>query len=141
MLFNVAALASFLAVASARIVGIALPETVAAGASVPITVEVQNYIQPVYDVAIVFGFESGDGSPDSLGPQVLGSYYIGPDQSNILTNFSHTVTIPSVSAGKALISASLTSLYGVLNEPVLTSFNVSVTVGQYTSTTLKSSSS
>ncbi|UKZ53638.1 hypothetical protein TrVGV298_007434 [Trichoderma virens] len=121
MLFNVAAIASLLAVANARIVGIAVPET------------------SVYDVAIVFGYAAGNGFPQSLG-NVLASYYLGPTQSNVSGNLTRSITIPaSAQKGeKALISASLMSLYGAVYGPTLTNFNVSVTVGDATSSTLKS---
>lgn len=81
MLFNVAAIASLLAVANARIVGIAVPETIAPGSTVQATVLTENYIQSVYDVAIVFGYANGDGFPESLGT-VLSSSYLGPGMSS-----------------------------------------------------------
>ncbi|EHK17648.1 uncharacterized protein TRIVIDRAFT_205388 [Trichoderma virens Gv29-8] len=139
MLFNVAAIASLLAVANARIVGIAVPETVAPGATIEATILTENYIQSVYDVAIVFGYAAGNGFPQSLG-NVLASYYLGPTQSNVSGNLTRSITIPaSAQKGeKALISASLMSLYGAVYGPTLTNFNVSVTVGDATSSTLKS---
>ncbi|KAL7945797.1 hypothetical protein V8C42DRAFT_344556 [Trichoderma barbatum] len=140
MLFNVAAIASLLAVANARIVGIAVPETVAPGATIPVTIRTENYIQAVYDVAIAFGYAAGDGFPESLG-SVLGSFYLGPSESNTLHNLSRTITIPATAQkGEALISASLMSLWGAVAGPGLTNFNVSVTVGDETSSVLKSSS-
>lgn len=81
MLFNVAAIASLLAVANARIVGIAVPETIAPGSTIKATVLTENYIQSVYDVAIVFGYANGDGFPESLGT-VLSSSYLGPGMSS-----------------------------------------------------------
>ncbi|KAL6800411.1 hypothetical protein J3E68DRAFT_272040 [Trichoderma sp. SZMC 28012] len=139
MLFNVAAIASLLAVANARIVGIAVPETIAPGATVKATVLTENYIQSVYDVAIVFGYANGDGFPESLGT-VLSSSYLGPDESNVTYNITRSITIPaSAPKGDALISASLYSLYGAVYGPTITNFNVSVTIGDSTSPTLKSS--
>ncbi|UKZ79431.1 hypothetical protein TrVFT333_007185 [Trichoderma virens FT-333] len=137
MLFNVAAIASLLAVANARIVGIAVPETVAPGATIEATILTENYIQSVYDVAIVFGYAAGNGflslSAVSLPPTTS-------DPSNVSGNLTRSITIPaSAQKGeKALISASLMSLYGAVYGPTLTNFNVSVTVGDATSSTLKS---
>ncbi|KAL6695070.1 hypothetical protein J3F84DRAFT_38231 [Trichoderma pleuroticola] len=139
MLFNVAAIASLLAVANARIVGFAVPETIAPGSTVAATVLTENYIQAVYDVAIVFGYAHGDGWPNSLG-SVLSSSYLGPDESNVTHNITRSITIPAgTPKGDALISASLYSLYGAVYGPTITNFNVSVTIGDETSPVLKSS--
>ncbi|KAK4085539.1 uncharacterized protein Triagg1_529 [Trichoderma aggressivum f. europaeum] len=139
MLFNVAAIASLLAVANARIVGISVPETIAPGSTVSATVLTENYIQSVYDVAIVFGYANGAGWPESLG-SVISSSYLGPDESNVTYNITRHITIPaSAPKGDALISASLYSLYGATYGPTITNFNVSVTIGEYTSPTFKSS--
>lgn len=86
MQLSLAALAPLLATASARIVGIAVPETVAPGSTVVAKIVTQNYIQAVYDVAVAFGFAPGEGFPESLG-QVIGSSYIGPSASSITPPF------------------------------------------------------
>ncbi|EGR48812.1 hypothetical protein MKX07_000006 [Trichoderma sp. CBMAI-0711] len=139
MLFKAAAFSSLLAVASARIAGIAVPETVAPGSTIKGLILTENYIQTVYDVAVAWGFAHGEGYPQSLG-QVLDSSYLGPNLSNTVNNITQYLTIPaSAEKGEALISASVFSLYGAVYGPTLTNFNVSITVGDSTSSTYKSS--
>ncbi|PTB66525.1 hypothetical protein BBK36DRAFT_1119116 [Trichoderma citrinoviride] len=139
MLFNAAAFASLLAVASARIVGISVPETVAPGSTVKGIIVTENYIQSVYDVAVAWGFAHGEGFPGSLG-SVIDSSYLGPNLSNQVGNITQYITIPASAAkGDAVISASVMSLYGAAYSPTLTNFNVSVTVGDFTSPTYKAS--
>ncbi|KAL7789774.1 hypothetical protein V8C37DRAFT_385705 [Trichoderma ceciliae] len=140
MRFSLAAFSPFLAVANAIITGIAVPETIAPGESFTITLRTQNYIQAVYDVAFVVGYADGDGHSGSLGT-VLGSYYLGPNESNILTNITRSVPFPAGNPmGDGLITVSIMSLFGVASGPSLTNFNVTVTVGDMTSKIYKSSS-
>ncbi len=73
----VAALASVFSVAQARINGISVPATIKPGDGFNVVIESSDYIQSVYDVAIVFGAASGEGYPGNLGT-VLASYYLGP---------------------------------------------------------------
>ncbi|RFU79564.1 secreted nis1 [Trichoderma arundinaceum] len=139
MRFSIAAAAPLLSAANALISGIAVPETVAPGDTIQATITTQNYIQAVYDVAIVFGFAPGDGFPGSLG-SVLGSFYLGPHESNIVTNITKTITIPDgIAKGDGIITASVMSLWGAAAGPALNTFNVTITVGDVTSKTYKSS--
>lgn len=63
------------------------------------------------------------------------------DQSNILTNITEEVTVPSdAPLGDTVIRASLMSLYGAGKEPTFSNYNVSVTFGDHTSTNYVSSS-
>ncbi|KAM0513376.1 hypothetical protein ACHAPE_007839 [Trichoderma viride] len=140
MQFSIAAIIPFLASANAIIRGIAVPETIKPGAPFQLTIETANYIQAVSDVAIVVGYQPGDGYPDCLGT-VLGEFYLGPKNSNILTNITETITIPAnIAQGDGIISATVYSLYGVSQMPTLVNHNVTITVGSETSKTLKSSS-
>ncbi|KAK1979885.1 hypothetical protein LZ30DRAFT_595924 [Colletotrichum cereale] len=76
---SLAAAASLLALANARIVGIAVPETVRAGDDVDVVVETENYIQKVADIAIAFGMATNASAfPTTLGQNDLGSFYLGP---------------------------------------------------------------
>lgn len=77
MQFSIAAIIPFLASANAIISGIAVPETIKPGSSFQVTIETADYIQAVSDIAIAFGYQTGDGYPDCLGT-VLGSFYLGP---------------------------------------------------------------
>ena len=134
-----AAGASLLTLSSARIVGVAVPETIKPGDTFNAIIEVEDYIQSVYDVAIAFGIAPGSGYPGSLGTPIT-SGYLGPDQSNTLQNISYAMTMPaSTAAGQAKFAAALLSLYGVASDPTITSFNVSVTIGDSTSSNLVSS--
>ena len=73
----VAAVATgFLAVAQARIYGIAVPATIRPGEGFNAVIHSSNYIQSVFDVAITFGFAAGEGYPDSLGV-VTDSFCLG----------------------------------------------------------------
>ncbi|PNP37714.1 hypothetical protein TGAMA5MH_10387 [Trichoderma gamsii] len=140
MQFSIAAIIPFLASANAIISGIAVPETIKPGEPFQLTIETQNYIQAVSDISIAVGYQKGDGYPDCLGT-VLGSFYLGPSKSNILTNITETLTIPAnIAQGDGIISATVYSLYGVSQMPTLVNHNVTITVGSETSKTLKSSS-
>lgn len=78
------ALLSLIPLSQARIYGISAPSTVAPGVPFTISVLTQNYIQTVYDVAIVFGISPGAGYPGTMGT-VLASEYLGPDKSNVVS--------------------------------------------------------
>lgn len=77
MQFSTLALSTLVSLASARIVGFAVPQTIRPGDGFNAIIEVENYIQSVYDVSIAFGVAKGAGYPKTLGT-VLGSYYLGP---------------------------------------------------------------
>jgi hypothetical protein len=65
------------ATASARIIGIAVPQTIKPGDGFNARILTENYIQSVADVAIAFGTAPGAGNDGSLGLNI-GSYYLGP---------------------------------------------------------------
>ncbi|KAF2186285.1 hypothetical protein K469DRAFT_540081, partial [Zopfia rhizophila CBS 207.26] len=133
-----AASATF-ALTSARIAGLAAPATLAPNSPYTLTVITENYIQRVYDVSVAWGYVAAPGFPQSLGRDV-GSSYLGPDKSNILTNISIETTAPAGlreaanAEGKVLLSAAVYSLYGALAQPTVANFNVTVQVGDQTST-------
>jgi hypothetical protein len=72
---------SLFSTASAKIYGITAPHTVAPGKPFNIILNVEGYIQPVYDVAVAVGINPELNYPTSLG-LVLGSQYLGPTKSN-----------------------------------------------------------
>lgn len=78
---------------SARIAGIAVPDTIQLGGGFNAIIETEDYIQSVYDVAIVFGVSPGAGYPGSLG-NVFDSFYLGPEESNVLYNITKWTTLP-----------------------------------------------
>ncbi|KAH7363803.1 hypothetical protein BKA65DRAFT_472173 [Rhexocercosporidium sp. MPI-PUGE-AT-0058] len=124
---------TLLSTASARIIGFEAPRTIAAGKPFTVSLLTENYIQSVYDVAAAFGIATGD-FPYNLGI-LVGSDYIGPDLSNSLQKLNFTVsTNANTVHGVATLSASVFSLYGAAYSPLLVPFNVSVTVGDTTST-------
>jgi hypothetical protein len=120
--------------AQARIDGFYAPQTVAPNSDVKLLIRGDDYIQSIQDVAIAFGLQHGtDPTPDSLGT-LLGSKYLGPDESNVVGNITATVHIPSgTQRGKTTLTASLFSLLGALYEPALSDFQVTVNVGKFTS--------
>ena len=62
------------------------------------------------------------------------------EQSNVLYNITKWVTLPaSVGKGPSLITASLFSLFGAASAPTLSNYNVSITVGDFTSSNYVSS--
>ncbi|MCJ1456729.1 hypothetical protein MMC28_007093 [Mycoblastus sanguinarius] len=128
----------FSALASARIAGFAVPSTIASSSNFPITIITEDYSQSVQDIAMAFGLApSASANNESLGTTLLSSRYLGPDDSNSLTNMTHFVTMPAdLADGATVFTASLFSLYGVEYEPILTSFTASVTVGESTSSDL-----
>jgi len=132
-----AVLASALSVlsstASGRIVGIAAPKTVAAGSTAVVDIMAENYIQSIQNVAIAFGIEHGTAIPESLG-QLLTSKYLGPDDSNIVGNITAHIQIPAtLPKGKAVLTAFLFSLEGAAYEAVTETFQLTTTVGKFTS--------
>ncbi|KAK0943812.1 hypothetical protein LTR29_004576 [Friedmanniomyces endolithicus] len=121
---------------SARIGGIAAPESIAAGSDFSITIITENYIQSVLDISAAFGLTT-KVYPDSLG-QYLTSVYLGPTQSNIRTNISVPASVPSsynVGSTYHLIAA-ITSLYGAGHSPTTILFDLAVTVSNATSSSL-----
>ncbi|KAK5165236.1 uncharacterized protein LTR77_009334 [Saxophila tyrrhenica] len=127
------ALSLLAASASARIIAIAAPRTVAAGSTVVLQIIAEDDIQANQDVAISFGLESGKAIPNSLG-QLLTSKFLGPDMSNIADNFTAHVEIPaSMPKGKAALTAFLFSLDGAAYEPNTETFELITTVGKFTS--------
>ena len=71
------AITTLLTAAQARINGIAVPATIKPGEEFEAIILSSNYIQSVYDVAIAWGYTSGEGYPDALGT-VVDSFYLGP---------------------------------------------------------------
>ncbi|PHH64708.1 hypothetical protein CDD82_1745 [Ophiocordyceps australis] len=121
------------ALANARINGIAVPDTIRPGEGFNAIIRSSNYIQTVFDVAIVFGYHQGPDYPPSLG-SLADSLCLGADQSNQLNDFKKWVFIPSSAPkGPGTVTASLMSLYGASHTPVLASYSVNVTFGDFTS--------
>lgn len=70
---------ALLGAASARIVGITAPSSIAPGSNFTITIITENYIQAVTDLTAAFGLYP-QVYPDTLG-NYLGSTYLGPGRS------------------------------------------------------------
>jgi hypothetical protein len=121
--------------ASARIYGIAAPKTVAVGSTVKVEILAEDYIQSIEDVAIAFGLEHGTTPvPQSLGT-LLSSKYLGPDLSNVLHNITAHVSIPTgTQKGPAVLTAFLFSLLGADYSHDISTFHLTTTVGDTTST-------
>ena len=130
----VTALSLLASTATARIVAIAAPKTVKAGSTVQVEIIGENYIQSIQDVAIAFGIEHGSGFPESLG-QLITSKYLGPDESNVVGNITANIQIPaSIPKGKATLTGILFSLEGAAYEGATEVFQLTTTVGKFTST-------
>ncbi|KAK6525692.1 hypothetical protein TWF281_010743 [Arthrobotrys megalospora] len=130
----VSAAATF-GLSSAIITGISVPATIKPGDGFNMYINTANYIQSVYDVAVAVGIAPGKGFPGALG-QVTDSWYLGPEKSNVLYRLPHWTSIPSTTPkGKATYTAAVFSLFGAADAQTLRAFNVSVTIGDTTSTT------
>ncbi|KAK4494548.1 hypothetical protein PRZ48_013904 [Zasmidium cellare] len=123
--------------ASARIVGLAAPATIAPDSNITLTLITENYIQSVKDLSAAFAL-SPQITNGFLGTQYLGSFYLGPDKSNVLNNLTFTVTTPSDISSVKYITGAVNSLYGASNGPVTLQFNVPTTPGTETSEKLNS---
>jgi len=113
---------------NAIITGVTAPASITAGDPFILTLNTADFSQAVYDVSVAFGVSPGTGFPDELG-NVFASAYLGPTLSNTISPIRFTVQIPaSTPAGSALVSAAVTSLLGALGEPVVVTYNTTVTV-------------
>ncbi|KAK8200464.1 hypothetical protein IWZ00DRAFT_45971 [Phyllosticta capitalensis] len=128
-----AAGASLLGLSSARLVGVKAPSTIKPGDVFTAQLVTENYIQSVTDVSVVFGLAPDASYGGSLGTFV-GAKFLGEDQSNQLHNVNVSMIMPTtVQTGKQIFGAALYSLYGASTTPVISEFNVSVTIGDATS--------
>lgn len=132
-----------LSAASARIIGIEAPATLAPNSTFTLTLLTENYIQTVSDISVAWGYNLAPGFPATLGSFVQSSY-LGPNKSNTIESITIEATVPEQLAsdsynGTLLLNAGVYSLYGAGSTPVVSGFNVSVTIGEVTSTELVSS--
>lgn len=126
-----------LSAASARIIGIEAPSTLAPNSTFNLTLLTENYIQSVADISVAWGYSLAPGYPTTLGAFTQSSY-LGPNKSNTLENITIQATVPAaldsdVYNGSLILSAGVYSLYGASSGPVVTGFNVTVHVGEETS--------
>lgn len=134
---HVLSLLGLAGVATARIVGMAAPAMIAPNSNITITLITENYIQSVQDISAAFAL-STQLTPGFLGTQYLGSFYLGPEKSNVLTNLTFSVTTPSDVSSVKYITGAVNSLYGVSSGHVTLQFDVPMTSGDETSDTLNS---
>jgi hypothetical protein len=149
--------------ASARLIGIAAPSTLAPNSTFELTLLSEGYIQAVADVAVAWGFDRLPGYAGSLGSYTDSAYvlfpvsseevsaddvsrYLGPEKSNQgQDNVTISATVPAELAqeyyfGKeVLLNAAVYSLYGASHGPSVTGFNVTVMIGNTTSSDVVSS--
>lgn len=81
MLFTTTLFASLLSLVSARIVGFAVPATVAPDSDVKVQILTENYVQSITDVAISFGISPANTSYNGSLETYLSSKYLGPGKS------------------------------------------------------------
>jgi hypothetical protein len=128
MRFSIAAIATaILAIgADARIEGIAVPPSIQVGQGFNLKLLGHNYIQSVDEIAAVVGVTPQNFPGGAIGP-TLGSYYLGPEQSNTIGNITKWVPVPATqSTGPARINVQLYQLYGASRVGVITNFGVNV---------------
>ncbi|KAJ4389215.1 hypothetical protein N0V93_006678 [Gnomoniopsis smithogilvyi] len=129
-----AASASLLCLVQARIGGIGVPAIIKSGDTFDLIIEGTGYIQSVTDVSIAVGYYPG-AAPLGDGLGIFVTAFDLVSKSNYDGNFNKSVVFPATTyVGAASFTASLESLYGVQYEPVLTPFNLSITIGSETST-------
>ncbi|KAJ4309099.1 hypothetical protein N0V94_009083 [Neodidymelliopsis sp. IMI 364377] len=126
-----------LSAASARIIGIEVPSTLAPNSTFNLTLLTENYIQSVSDISVAWGYALAPGYPLTLGAFTQSSY-LGPNASNTLENVTVQATVPEDLSsdswnGSLVLNAGVYSLYGASGSPVVTGFNVTVQVGDETS--------
>ncbi|KAF2217127.1 hypothetical protein CERZMDRAFT_4835, partial [Cercospora zeae-maydis SCOH1-5] len=114
--------------ASARIVGLAAPKVIVANETFTVTLLTENYIQSVKDLVAAFALTPRADADGYIGTEYLGSFYLGPDKSNVLTNITFEVTAPATNIGNYL-NGVVTSLYGVSNGATTIQWTVPVTYG------------
>ncbi|KAI9689298.1 MAG: hypothetical protein M1822_009948 [Bathelium mastoideum] len=133
--------ALFASQASAIITGFSVPSTIKAGDDFAVIISTADYIQSVQDVAISFGVAPPQYAfNQTLGTTLLSSQFLGPADSNILTNITVHETIPeNTDAGDVVFTGALYSLYGARYSGAVTYFSVNTTIGDATSTTYVSS--
>ncbi|EAT91564.1 hypothetical protein HBI56_219410 [Parastagonospora nodorum] len=120
-------------IASARIVGVATPSTLAPNATFPITLINENYIQAVSEIAAAWGFETpARAFPYTLGQSGTASSYLGPTFSTSLENVTLVGTVPGhlENGSDYVFSVAVMSLYGASHGPITESWNVTVKIGQ-----------
>lgn len=85
-------------------------------------------------MTVAFGIDHGvNTNPEILGT-LLSSKYLGPDDSNVLNNITANVHIPStLQKGKSTLTAYLFSLEGAEYSPITSTFQLTTTVGKFTS--------
>lgn len=125
-----------LSTASARIIGISSPSTLAPNSTFTLTLLTENYIQSVSDISVAWGYSLAPGYPTTLGSFVQ-SAYLGPSKSNTLENVTIEAMVPAQLANEAyngslVLNAGVYSLYGASGSVTVTGFNVSVEVGEET---------
>jgi hypothetical protein len=125
--------------ASARIIGLSAPSTLTPNSTFTFTLLTENYIQSVADVAVAWGFQRVTPANPTGYPYTLGSFtnssYIGPKQSNTLTNVTVDAVVPAALGddswkGDVVFSVAVMSLYGASGGPSTAGWNVTVKVGE-----------
>lgn len=70
MRFTLAAIASLLAIAEARITAISVPDKIKPGAEFDVIIEASDYSSRIYDASITFGYSIGEGSSGAIGTPI-----------------------------------------------------------------------
>ena len=129
-------LTSFLSatLASARIVGISAPSTIAPNSTFTLTLLTEGYIQSVADVAVAYGFQLPTAKNPTGFPKTLGSYtgsvYLGPTQSNTQDNVQFYANADAGLENEAyngkdvVLTVAAFSLYGASGSTTTTGWNV-----------------
>ncbi|CAH0058516.1 unnamed protein product [Clonostachys solani] len=133
-------LAALIATSQAYIQAISVPKTIKPGDTVNLKLISATNMMTVDDIAVAFGYATGNGYAGALGTN-LASFYLGPGESNLgSTVITKTVAFPSdIPKGNGVVSASLFSLFGAAKSPSLTNWNVTITFGDVTSSSYKNS--
>lgn len=155
MRFSIAAASTaLLALAEARITGIKVPKEIKRGEEFEAIITREGYIQSVLDSSIVFGYAAVDSYPGTIGtpfasiPLGFGKFSLTSspllqstnnktEKSNKAEDLTVKLTIPDkntvIKDGEGIVAASLFSIYGASGSPTITNYNVTVTLGDKTS--------
>ncbi|KAJ6257000.1 hypothetical protein Dda_7883 [Drechslerella dactyloides] len=127
--------AAFGGLSSAIISGISVPATIKPGDGFNFRINTANYIQSVSDIAVAIGVAPGKGFQGALG-QIIDSFYLGPEKSNIVTPIVKWIQTPStLGKGNVTLTATFYSCYGAASAPTLVTYTVPIALGDVTSTT------
>ena len=137
---------ALLGAATAHIVGMTGPATVAPDSKISVTLITERNTEAIQDVVASFALAQQTGEAGSLGNAYLGSYFLGKgeqqitrylgsirtdhdtDNANSEANLTFTLATPSDLSGVAYLTGAVSSLYGSSHAPTTIQFAIPIEV-------------